>query len=238
MATRTLLPFPRASWWFLALLAVAFLAFWPIYVSKVTRVREVYVHLHTAGVVVWMAMLISQPLLVQRGRGRLHRRLGGLAWFLMPYIAITSILLAHSRFRAMDAVTFARDGYSLYLPLVAVFLFMLCAGLALRYRRDMQIHARFMIATALPLIDPIMARFLFFYTPVPADPVVYPLIGYGFTDCVLALLIWLERDAKRGRWVFPMLLGVFATAHIGWFTLARTQAWSSFSTWFRDLPLT
>ncbi len=238
MATRTSLPFPLASWWFVALLAAAVFAFWPLYVSKVTQVGDVYVHLHTAGVVVWMALLISQPLLVKRGRWRLHRRLGSLAWPLIPYIAVTSILLAHSRFRAMDAVTFARDGHSVYLPLVAVLLFMLCAGLALRYRRDMPVHARFMIATALPLIDPIMARFLFFYTPVPAGPIVYPLIGYGFTEFVLALLIWLERDATRGRWVFPRLLGVFVTAHIGWFTLANTQAWLSLSTWFRDLPLT
>ena len=238
MATRTSLPFPRASWWFLALFAAAVLAFWPPYVSRVTQVDEFWIHLHTIGVVAWMALLIGQPLLIHRRKWPLHRRLGALSYVLVPYVAVTALLLAHSRFKAMDPATFAVAAPNLYLPLIALLLFLLCYALAVRHRRDMAVHSRFMVATALPLIDPIMARFLYFYTPVPDAGFVYPLIGYGFTDLVLVLLIWLDRGERRARWVFPALLAIFVAAHLGRFTLAESDAWVDFATWFRSLPLT
>ena len=238
MATRTTLPFRRASWWFLALFAASVLAFWPPYVSRVVQVRELWVHLHTIGVVAWMALLISQPLLIHRRKWPLHRRLGSLSYALVPYVTVTALLIAHGRFRAMDPATFAVAVPNLYLPLIALVLFLICFAQAVWFRRDMAVHSRFMIATALPLIDPIMARFLYFYTPVADVGFVYPLIGYGFTDLILLLLIWRDRGETRARWVFPSLLALFVAAHLGRFTLAETDAWFSFATWFRDLPLT
>jgi hypothetical protein len=54
---------------------------------------------------------------------------------------------------------------------------------------------------------------------------------------VLVLLIWLERDERRGRWVFPSLQALFFTLHLGRFTLTQTQLWLGVATWFRALPL-
>lgn len=237
MAARVSTPFQRSSWAFAALFAAALLAFWPVYVSKVGQVHELYVHLHTLGVVAWMGLLIAQPQLVGRGRRRLHRALGRSTYLLVPYIVVTSTLLAHSRFKALDEATFAEVGHSFYFPFIATLLFIAAYGLAIRHRRDMAVHARFMIATALPLIDPIMARLLAFYTSVPGDPLLYALIGYGFTDLVLLALIWLDRREKRARWVFPLLLAVFLVGHLGWFTLAQTRPWFHVAAAFRDLPL-
>jgi hypothetical protein len=75
MATRRPIPVSRASYWFAVLIVASVLAFWPVYVSKMTQVRETYVHLHTLGVVSWMALLIIQPLLVQHGKLAVHRTL-------------------------------------------------------------------------------------------------------------------------------------------------------------------
>ena len=237
MATRGA-PFPRASYWFAAMVAAAAVAFWPIYLSRMSDVRETLVHLHTIGVLSWMVLLITQPLLIQRGRRQLHRRLGSLSYGLVPYILVTAILLAHSRFKAMDDATFAHDGGSLWLPLIAALLFLTCYALAIYHRKDMAVHARFMVASALPLIDPIVARLVIFYTPLPPDALTFTKFGYGLTDLVLLVLIWLDRHERRGRWVFPTLLAIFAAGHIGWFTFGQSQAWLSFATWFRSLPLT
>jgi hypothetical protein len=35
-----------------------------------------------------------------------------------------------------------------------------------------------------------------------------------------------------------MLLALFGTLSGGWFTLARSEAWSAFARWFAALPLT
>jgi hypothetical protein len=237
MAARAQL-FPKAGYWFLGYLALAILAFWPSYFKFLPYGPEAVVHLHIAGVLVWMALLISQPFLVVRGKWKLHRTIGKSSYLLAPYIVVTSTLLAHSRFAAMDEASFARDGHSLYLPFIAIVLFVACYALAMVHRKKAWLHSRYMIGTALPLVDPIMARLLIFYTPVPPGPILYPLIGYGLTDLVLLALIWADRGQKKGREAFLILLAIFVTAHIGWFTLAQTEAWFRFSDWFRGLPLT
>jgi hypothetical protein len=229
--------FPRAGWWMLAYFALAILAFWPSYFSKIVAGPDSFIHLHAAGVILWMVLLISQPFLILKGHWQAHRRIGGVSYVLVPWIVVTATLLAHNRFRGMSGEAFARDGHSLYLPVIAIALFLLCYGLAMRNRRNAPLHSRYMIATALPLVDPIVARLLL-QTPLPPGPVIYALIGFGITDLALLALIWSDRKQKRGRDAFLRLLPVFVVAHIGWFTLAQSDVWFGFATWFRGLPLT
>ena len=229
--------FPTAGWWFLALLGAAILAFWPVYFAVLPWGPEPLVHLHMAGVTLWFALLISQPFLIRQGRFALHRSLGRLSLALVPYIATTALLLAHSRFQRMSPEAFARDGHSLYLPLVGVALFLVSYGLAMRHRRKALLHARFMIGTAFSFMDPIVARFLFFYTPVPAGPFLYPAIAFGLADLGLLALLLADRG-RKGSEAFRRLLVIFVTAHLGWFTLAQTEPWFAFARWFTNLPLT
>jgi hypothetical protein len=184
-----------------------------------------------AGVVAWFGLLISQPFLIAQGRRATHRKIGKLSYFIVPYVAVTSLLLARSRFQRLDEAAFARDGHSLYLPVIAVLLFVACFGLAMWNRRRAPLHARYMIGTGLALIDPIMARLLAFYTSLPPGPILYPAIGYGLTDAVLILLLLKDKD-RRGRQAFLVLLAIFAIGHIGWFTIAQTAPWFAFSRWF------
>ena len=229
--------FPRAGYWFLAYLLVAILAFWPSYFSRIVAGPDAFVHLHAAGVILWMLLLVSQPLLIVRGRWQAHRRMGKLSYLLVPWIVITATLLAHSRFQAMPPDAFERDGHSLYLPFIAIALFLICYGLAMAKRRSAPLHSRYMIGTALPLVDPIVARLLV-HTPIAPDAILYPLIGYGLTDIALLALIWADRKQRRGREAFFLLLPIFLVAHAGWFTLAQSEPWFTFASWFRALPLT
>jgi hypothetical protein len=226
--------FPKAGWWFLALFGVSVLAFWPVYFAVLPYGPEGLVHLHMAGVTAWFALLVSQPFLIARGRFDAHRKLGGLSYLLAPYVAVTALALAHSRFGRMDGEAFARDGHSVYLPLVAIFLFLVSWGLGIRHRRKAHLHARYMIGTAFAFSDPIVARFLYFYTPVPPGPFLYPAIGFGVADLGLLLLWWADRG-RKGRAVWHVLLPIFVLAHLGWFTLAQSQTWFDFASWFKGI---
>jgi hypothetical protein len=242
MATTTPRAKPRlfmsAGWYALVLLLLAFVAFWPVYLAKLPFGAEFYVNLHAAGVGLWMLFLIAQPLLIRSGRRALHRRIGKTSYVLVPFIALASILLAHSRTRAMTPDAFAADANGVYLAVAALFLFVTCYGLGIANRRDPFLHARYMIATALPLIDPVTFRLLLFYSPLPASALVFPAIGYAITDAVLLFLIWADRHEPRGRKAFLQLLPVFVLVHLGWFTLGQTKLWLGAVAWFRDLPLT
>lgn len=229
--------YPRAGYCFLGLFGLSVLAFWPLYFARLPGGPELLAHLHLAGVAGWFALLVSQPILIGRGRFALHRRVGRASYLLAPYLAVTSLLLAHSRFDRMPPETFAAEGHSLYLPLIAVILFLASFALAIRHRRRALLHSRFMVGTAFAFFDPIVARLLYFYSPLPPGPVLYPLIGFGLADLGLLWLLLADRSSE-GRKAFRILLPMFLAGHVGWFTFAQTAAWRRFSEWFTQLPLT
>ncbi len=230
--------FMSAGWYALALLLLAVVAFWPIYVTKLPFDAEFYVNLHTAGVVLWMIFLIVQPLLIGRGRRPLHRRIGKLSYMLVPFVIVSSLLLAHSRSAALPEAEFQATGHTFYLPIAALALFLTCYVLAIRNRRDPFLHSRYMTATALPLIDPVTFRLLLVYSPLAPSEILFPLIGYAITDAILLALIWLDRHEPRGRRAFLTLLPAFLAVHVGWFTIGQSDPWFALAAWYRTLPLT
>lgn len=231
--------FRGAAYSYLALLALAALAFWPLYLSRLSTGKGIdpYMHWHALLAVCWCALLIAQPLLI-RGHRHVHRRLGAVSYFLAPAFAIASLLLAHAHSRAMNAARFQHEAASLWLPLSAVALFLISYTLALYYRRTITLHARFMILTGLPMIDPVLGRVLFFYGPSLPNPLLYQAITFGLTDIiVLGLLVW-PRMSNPLRVIYAVPALFFPLFHLGWFTFAQSRRWLPFAFWFRGLPLT
>jgi hypothetical protein len=102
----------------------------------------------------------------------------------------------------------------------------------------MALHARFMIGTAFTMVDPAIARIIGVRFGGFENPLFDQVVGFGLTDLILVGLVVLERNRKQGRAAFPIVLALFATGHILWFTLGQTAAWFAVARWFRDLPLT
>lgn len=229
--------YPRVGYAFAVLLAVSVFAFWPSYFSRPASASG-YMHVHVAIMASWMLLLVSQPFLIRTRRNALHRRIGRAAYALAPLGVVTAVLLSHSRVVPLDAAALAEAAPFVYLPFQAAGLFGLTAGLALFHRRTPALHARYMICTALTLIDPVVARILGFrFAPLEND-LHYALIGFGITDAILLALLLAERRSVAGRTVFGTMLAVFGLLHLGYFTLAQTAAWRSFVMAFRALPLT
>jgi hypothetical protein len=196
------------------------------------------VHVHVFFVTLWMSALIAQPLLVRARRYDWHRVIGRASFVVAPLVAVTALLLAHSRFNRMDEATFARAAFSLYLPLMATTGFLVSYALGVAFRRHRAAHAAFMLGTALALVDPIAVRLIFFYTTAGEVHWIYDVIGIAIVSTILAALIVRSRHLPRARNALATLLVLFATLSAGWFTLARTDGWKTFARWFVDLPLT
>ena len=127
--------------------------------------------------------------------------------------------------------------YVLYLQLSLAAVFGLSYGLGVATRRTIAWHARFMVCTAFTLIDPVVIRLMFWAEPSPTWN--YQWFTFGLTDLVIAALIYLERDSRIGRRIFPAMLGVFmlsqAPALLGF---TEAPSWQAFARWFVALPLT
>jgi hypothetical protein len=230
--------FRYSGYCFAALAGGAVAAFWPQYLARPLHQSDAYTHVHALAMAGWCGLLIAQPFLIRGERRSLHRALGALSYGVAPLVVVASLLLAHSRFRVMDPPTFAREARNLYLPLSALALFGITYGFGIAYRRQPALHARFMICTALTMVDPVLGRILFFYGPPLPGYLYYQAITFGLVDAILLALAVRDGGQARVRWAFPAMLGVFAGAHVLWFTLAQSEWWLGPAAWFRRLPLT
>ncbi len=141
------------------------LAFWPLYLSRPFAAVDRYTHLHAVAGSLWLALLIAQPAAVHARRFAMHRVLGRISYVLAAVFAIAGVLLSHYRLTSMDDATFAAEGFAHYVPFYSTVVFVLAYGLGLWYRRVPAAHGRFMLCTAIPLIDPVLGRVLAFYLP-------------------------------------------------------------------------
>lgn len=221
---------------FLALLVIAILAFWPSYFGAGLLSQVGYTHFHAVVATIWMGMLIVQPWLIRKDNYTLHRRIGKASYVVAPVMTTSFVLLANYRIRIATAENYQIQTFILYLQVFLAVLFALSYILAVVYRDRTEIHARFMVCTGLTLIDPVFARILLFTMPVPIE--YHQFLTFGLTDILFLILIFSERKNRVGRWVFPAMLVVFVALQIPAFFVMNSPTWQAFAAWFRSIPLT
>lgn len=232
------LPFNNSGYYFIALFALVIAGFWPSYFAKFfngTADFTSYLHFHAALALLWVFMLIAQPLLIRKKEFVLHRKIGKLSYVLVPLIFISIILLAHSTLRG----PIENVGLELWVPFKDLLIFAVGYGIAIKYRHTMAIHARGMIVAGIVLIEPALVRLILY--------VFFPDEGFapsGYLTTIVLLytllisLIVIERKQKIGRWVFPLTLGLYIFVHSVLVFQIRIPGWQTFAEWFKTLPLT
>ena len=150
---------------------------------------------------------------------------------------VASLLLAHAHTLPVDDPKFVVRAPSLFLGMSATVQFAVAYVLALRFRRTTALHARFMMATGLTMIDPVLVRVLSFYAPPFSQPLLYQVCGYGLCDVVLLLLLWRPALSARNRRIFLGGVAIFPACHLAWFTVVQGPLWVAFTAGFRALPL-
>jgi hypothetical protein len=180
-----------------------------------------------------MLMLVVQPLAIRHRRLGWHRALGRTSYVVAPLVLVGIVLLTHSRTPGVPPAEL--PGF--YIPLSLAALFALSYTLAIVNRRRTAWHARFMVCTALTLIDPVVVRLLYWAYATPTFR--YQWITFPLTDLVFLVLIWRERQTRVARSVFPAMLLVFAIAQLLFlFDFYQVAPWQAFMRWFAALPLT
>jgi len=233
----------NAVLWFAAFFIFALWAFWPSYYSRISETTEPRLHAHGIVMTLWCVMLVTQAYLIRTKQTALHRRVGYASFVLAPLVVVATINLIH--FRMTGGGTLPDIGlYQLALMVNGAVAFAVIYGLAIVYRRQPLIHARFMVCTVFPLFTPVTDRLVYAHWPsltalVPAIDGV-PLVqiwGFGLADVLLVGLLAWDWSAARRVKTFAAALGVLAAYHTSVLTLYRFDFWRTFTDWFRSLPL-
>lgn len=248
MAARTDNRFYRNSaWFFAAFLAFTVWAFWPSYFARLFEQPSLLFHAHGIALTAWCVLLVAQAQLLRTGRRPLHRALGKVSYVLVPALLAITVSFVHYRMGGPVPLGTPLPGgvlRSLALMLNSLVVFAVFYGLAIWFRRDRQVHGRYMVCTVFPLFTPVTDRLIAanfpeliaFVPRVDGSPVL-PVAGFLLADAILLVLCAWDWIRNRRANVFPVALAVLLAYHASVLTLHRSAAWSAFCGWFLSLPL-
>jgi hypothetical protein len=198
-------------------------------------------HLHGIAMFAWLFMLVAQASLIRTKRRSLHRVLGKASYALVPFISVTTVLLAHYAFGTrLDTPV---GSLILALQLFLLLQFLIIYGCAIKYRKVPEVHGRWMLGTAMPMIDPIFNR-LIMYTLAPIFPI-FELAGvfitFGATDLLIAALAYWDWNTNKRKDVFLPMLAICLATQLPILALLFIEPWQAlwgeFGNWFINLPL-
>jgi len=225
----------RSALYLTLLVPLVAVGFWPSYFARALDEPQWRIHAHGALMFSWVALLLAQAFLVRANRRPLHRRLGRVSFVLVPLIVLSSLSVAHWRFNHPANDPFDTLAYFLYVQVALLAQFVVAWSLAMANRAQPLVHARYMLCTALAIVDPIVARIA--YNTLGIDIPWLQAITYGLVDAILLALIAWERRHASGSTAFERMLALFVATQVPTFFLWTTPAWRSFATWFAALPL-
>lgn len=156
------------------------------------------VHLHGIVMTLWVILFIVQVFLVETRRTRIHQRLGILGSVLAALVVIVGILTA--LYAAARGASPGPPALSfLIIPFGDMLIFSVLIGLALYFRRKLDVHKRLMLLAAINVLTPAIAR-------IPLEFIINggPLVFFGLTD--LCLLACVAFDTIKHRRLHPVFL--------------------------------
>lgn len=236
------MPFKRAHYFVILLIVATGFAFWSSYLGKLSSAPAAW-HLHGTSAGLWMAMLTMQSWSASTRRFALHSAVGKASLGLFPIFFAGGWGVIWTMAKATPNDIF----YQIYGARLGTFDIVadLAVGwlyyVALRDRRNVQLHARAMLATPILLISPILGRVFGHYAPglIIAGPQDFYLFAYSMhlaNLVALLLTVWLYRQAPRHGGVFLFTAAIIVIQSILFETLGRNAAWRAFFVGIGSLP--
>jgi hypothetical protein len=180
---------------------------------------------------------------MRAGNRALHRRLGLLSYVLVPVIVVVTLRFVHYTVREVPDL----GEYGLFFLALVVWTlvtFVTLFALAMIYRKQPAVHARFMVSTLFPLFPPVTDRLIARFMPsvlgiVPTigGAEILQVAGFAIADTILVgLVIWDWQ--KNNRRVFLVALAIVVAGQAVIMNAHRVGLWQAFGPWFVGLPLT
>lgn len=223
----------RSYLYFVAFFLFMLVGFWSTYFTRILDQEHFLMHVHGVLLIAWCLMLVAQAWLIRANRRPLHRQVGKLSYVIVPAIVVATVALL-----LYKMTTVGVDYVFAALVLNALVVLVIYYGLAIFYRKNAGIHARFMLCTIFPMFTPITDRIIGVYAP-GIRPYIYtidgqpfpPVVGFAMADLILlGLCVWDWRSHKRWN-AFPIALIVLMLYHFSVLNFYKYDWWRSFCEW-------
>jgi hypothetical protein len=196
------MPYPRAHYYVLVVIAVIVAGFWPSYFSVWGGVPWQF-HAHGVAASLWVTMVAAQSWTAHHRQLPLHRAVGKSSLLLFPFLiaGLAAIVdVTAKAFVAGEGPVRVMFGGSFLIGLaLAIAAYVTVYYRALKYRRNVWVHSGYMLATPLILFESPFSRLLNGFMPGlairgPADlHLVLPSILWSMAiELVVIAAIWLR----------------------------------------------
>jgi hypothetical protein len=214
--------YKNAYLYFILAILVTVVAFIPSYF---TRLRETDTghHFHGITATLWLLLFIVQPFLYRRGLMKWHRSIGKISFLLVPLIVAGGLNMVHSMMIAKASYPPQVPYQLAFIDFFTLAIFILFFALAMVHRKNVQLHARYMVCTALGPLIPALTRLLFL---IPGIDSFNKSLNTSYVLIELVLLFLLLDDKRSGKIRSPYIIALmlFITQH-GMMNFAKEWEW-------------
>lgn len=220
------MPYRYAPYFVGFVLLVIMTGFWASYFSVAGPIPLAF-HVHAISSMTWLALLIVQQVAIQRRATALHRQMGRASFVLFPFLILGFMMIVNvtaTKYAAGDNPVTGALGPAFGIGMgIAIIGYLTLFYLALKHRRNVKLHAGYMLATPLILFESPFSRVMGDYLPwmnvIGSDFPQTILDTIALSDAMVsafALVLW-AMNRKHGA---PWLVAAGFTAFQGvvmWF---------------------
>lgn len=215
--------YSNAYLWMIAVFGITVIGFIPSYFSRLGE-NDISHHIHGISATLWLILVIVQPALYRFNNLKLHRRLGRFSVVLALGVVIGGFLMM--KLMMQNKGRYGVDGIEYYVGIFDAAMlipFILFFILGLTFRKNIQLHARYMVCTAIfPLVAP-TSRLLIQVGITSWEGF---MTGSLIINEVIFIALIID-DKINGKFRLPYLLALLTTVvfHISSFFVPQMQLW-------------
>ena len=186
---------------FLLFIPLTFFGFYKSYfvlAPEFVGTIDIYTNIHAFTASLWMALLIAQPLFIRYKRYDLHRILGKISFFVFSALILSFI--------PQMMKEHANGAFPLNASLDVVLLILFYV-LAIKNKKDVSVHMRYMIAISLIFIGPTLGRII--YITLDAAYLSFLHLPYLLVNALVIGLIYWDKAANRNYRPYLVVLSSF-----------------------------
>ncbi len=183
-------------------------------------------HFHGLVMLIWIMMMIAQPVFIRTKRLKWHRIVGKASYFVFPLLLLSFYLVARAGYvrnikTAGETEALAFLGFS---GIPDVLYISILYGLGIYYKKKTSYHLRFFACIGLMILGPGLGRFLIAGFGLPSS--VLGVMGISITIFTLG---WMIADIIQKKSAFPMavFLGILA--------MMMALGANTHSAWWQDI---
>lgn len=222
------MPYRFAPYFVGLVLLVIMTGFWASYFGTSDPIPLAF-HVHAISAMTWLVLLIAQQVTINNRAAALHRQMGRASFVLFPFLILGFMMIigvSAAHFIAQDAgegIRYLAPSFGIGMG-IAITAYLTLFYLALKHRRNVKLHAGYMLATPLILFESPFSRVIGNYLPwlnvINSDGPHWVLDTIAISNgiaVVFALWLW-SRDRKHGA---PWLIAA------GFMSLQSVAMWTA-----------